>query len=103
MTTYTIGTREDWLSAAAFGAANWVCLAAAPTFAIMALITGVRGSHDLLCAAVQDASPLSGMVWMYMLMTAFHSAPWLKLISSRRRGGDRCRSGVRQMELNPTR
>jgi hypothetical protein len=85
MTTYTIGTREDWLSAAAFGAANWACLAAAPTFAIMALITGVRGggSHDLLCAAAQDPSPLSGMVFMYMLMSAFHSAPWLKLIANR--------------------
>ena len=88
MTTYTIGTREDWLSAAAFGAANWVCLAAAPTFAIMAFITGVLGGgpHDLFCAAAQDASPLSGMVWMYMLMSAFHSAPWLKLIASRRNG-----------------
>ena len=28
------------------------------------------------------ASPLSGMVPMYLLMSAFHSAPWLKLISA---------------------
>jgi hypothetical protein len=89
MTTYTIETREDWLTAAAVGAANWLCLAAAPSFAIMALIAGVRGSHDLLCSAVQDASPLSGMVWMYLLMSAFHSVPWLKLISSRRSGAAR--------------
>jgi hypothetical protein len=88
MTTYTIGTGEDRLAAAALGAANWLCLAAAPTFAIMALFTSVLGggSHDLLCAAAQDASPLSGMVWMYMLMSAFHLVPWLKLISSRRSG-----------------
>jgi hypothetical protein len=26
------------------------------------------------------------MVPMYLLMTAFHSAPWLKLISGRRSG-----------------
>jgi len=86
MTTYTIGAREDQPAAT-----HWLCLAAAPTFAIMALVTGVRGSgpHDLFCAAVQDASPLSGMVWMYILMSAFHSAPWLKLIAGRRSGAAR--------------
>ncbi len=91
MTTHAIGTREMWPAPAALGAADWVCLAAAPTFAIMALMTGVLGAgpHDLLCAAVQDASPLSGMVWMYLLMSAFHSAPWLKLIASRRSGARR--------------
>jgi hypothetical protein len=78
-------------NAAALGAADWLCLAAAPTFAIMALLTGVLGGDaaDLLCSATQDASPLSGMVPMYLLMSAFHSAPWLKLISSRRSGGRR--------------
>ena len=86
MTTYMIGTGEDRPAAAAIGAADWICLAAAPTFAIMALIAGVRGggSHDLFCAAMQDASPLSGMAWMYLLMSVFHSAPWLKRIASRR-------------------
>jgi hypothetical protein len=69
----------------ALGATDWICLAAAPTFAIMALITAVPGggSPDMLCSA---ASPLSGMVPMYLLMSAFHSAPWLKLISRRRSG-----------------
>ena len=71
--------------APALGAAGWLGLAAAPTFAIMALLTGVGGGPpDMLCWAVQDASPLSGMVPMYLLMSAFHSAPWLKLISRRR-------------------
>jgi hypothetical protein len=79
MTTYLIGTAEDRPAPPALGAADWLCLAATPTFAIMAFMTGVRGSgsHDLFCAAVQDASPLSGMVWMYLLMSAFHSAYWL--------------------------
>jgi hypothetical protein len=73
-------------NATALGAADWLCLAAAPTFAIMALLTGVRGGGppDMLCSAAQDASPMSGMVPMYLLMSAFHSAPWLKLVSSRR-------------------
>ena len=72
-------------AAAALGAVDWLCLAAAPTFAIMALLTGVLGGGppDTLCSAAQ-ASPLSGMVPMYVLMSAFHSAPWLKLISRRR-------------------
>ena len=73
-------------SATAIGAANWLYLAAAPTFAIMALLTSVFGGGpaDMFCSAAHEASPLSGMVPMYLLMSAFHSAPWLKLISSRR-------------------
>jgi hypothetical protein len=39
---------------------------------------------SMLCSAAHDASPLSGMVQMYLLMSAFHLAPWLKLSSSRR-------------------
>jgi hypothetical protein len=68
--------------AATLGAADWLCLAAAPTFAVMALLTGVLGGGppDMLCSTAQDASPLSGMVPMYVLMSAFHSAPWLKLL-----------------------
>ena len=69
-------------NAAALGAAGWLCLAAAPTFAIMALLTVLGGGPpDMLCAAAQGASPLSGMVPMYLLMSAFHAAPWLRLIS----------------------
>ena len=76
-------------SVAVRNAADWLCLAAAPTFAIMALLTGVGGGPaEMLCSAAQHASPLSGMVPMYLLMSAFHSAPWLKLIS-RREGGER--------------
>jgi hypothetical protein len=63
-------------------------LAAAPTFAIMALLTGVhRGNApDMLCSATQGALPLTGMVPMYLLMSAFHLRPWLKLVCSRQRG-----------------
>ena len=67
--------------AAALGAAGWLGLAAAPTFAVMALLTCVPGAGaDMMCAAGQGVSPLSGMVPMYVLMSAFHSAPWLKWI-----------------------
>jgi len=63
-------------------------LAASPTFAVMALLSGAVGvgPPDMLCSVTQPASPLDGMVVMYALMSAFHSAPWLKLISNRRNG-----------------
>ena len=69
--------------AAALGVADWLCLAAAPTFLVMALLTGVLGGGPLamLCSTAKGISPLSGMVPMYLLMSAFHSGPWLKLIS----------------------
>ncbi len=66
---------------AAVGAAGWLGLAAAPTFALMALWSGFSaGRPDMLCMPMQDASPLTGMAVMYLLMSAFHLAPWLKLI-----------------------
>jgi hypothetical protein len=78
--------------AAARGAAEWLCLAAAPTFAIMALVTaaGGGGAPDLLCTSAHGFSPFGGMVPMYLLMSAFHSTPWLQLVSRRR--GDAHRS-----------
>ncbi len=72
-------------NAGVLGPAEWLSLAAAPTFAVMALLTGVLGGKpDLLCAALQGASPLGGMVPMYLLMSAFHLAPWLKLVFTHR-------------------
>jgi hypothetical protein len=66
------------------GAADFLSLAAAPTFAVMALLTCVigAGSADGLCS-ISGTSSLSGMVPMYLLMSAFHTAPWLELIFSR--------------------
>ena len=63
--------------------ADWLHLAAAPTFSIMALLTAVLdgGASDLLCSAAAGASPLTGMVPMYVLMSAFHAGPWLRLLS----------------------
>lgn len=69
---------------AGHGAADWLSLAAAPTFAFMALLTAGGGPLDMLCAAVPGPSPFTGMVLMYLLMSAFHLGPWLKLISSQR-------------------
>jgi hypothetical protein len=72
-------------TAATLGAADWLGLAAAPSFAIMALLTAVLGGGKaaMICGTAPDPSFLGGMVPMYLLMSAFHSAPWLKLISNR--------------------
>ena len=69
-------------SAAALRSPDWLYLAAAPTFAMMALLTAVLGDGSALCS-IANASPLSGMVPMYVLMSVFHLPPWLKLIASR--------------------
>ncbi len=77
--------------AVAAGAADWLSLAAAPTFALMALLTAVFGGKpDVLCAALQGASPLSGMIPMYLLMSAFHLRPWLKLIFAEAAASGNC-------------
>ncbi|MCK1721001.1 hypothetical protein [Bradyrhizobium sp. 141] len=65
--------------------ARWLGLAAMPTFAIMAVLTAmIGGPADMLCAA-GHGSVLGGMVPMYLLMSAFHSAAWLRWIAERRR------------------
>jgi len=74
---------------ATIGISHWLSLAAAPTFGIMALLTAATGSADMICSAAQEPSPLSGMVPMYLLMSVFHSAPWLRLLSRQRNGARR--------------
>ena len=71
-----------------FSTTHLLSLVAAPTFAIMAFLTGIQdsGMQGMLCAATHGGSPLTGMVPMYLLMSAFHLAPWLRLITNWRRG-----------------
>lgn len=68
------------------GLADGLCLAATPTFAAMALLSATLGdpATNLICAAAQGASPIGGMVPMYVLMSVFHAAPWLKFFTRRR-------------------
>ena len=64
------------------GAADWLSLAATPTFATMAIASRILDANHsaMLCSMPHNASSMSGMVPMYMLMSVFHSAAWLKLI-----------------------
>ena len=84
MADITSSYRPAGSDAPASGAAQWLCLAATPTFAAMVLLTSVL-SHDapnVLCSATQHASGLSEMAPMYLLMSVFHAAPWLRLIGN---------------------
>jgi hypothetical protein len=60
-------------------------LAAAPVFAVMALVTALSGGDlpEGLCLSGSGSSPLTGMVTMYLLMSVFHAAPWLALLRPR--------------------
>ncbi|HEV2263822.1 MAG TPA: hypothetical protein VGR79_04745 [Stellaceae bacterium] len=92
---------EAWLkrNAIALSSTGGLGLAAAPTFAVMALLTWLRGGDmpDMLCAAVHGSSLLGGMIPMYLLMSAFHLTPWLRLVANRRSSAHGRRSGVRQI------
>ena len=69
------------------GADRLLSLAAAPSFALMGAFTGSLGGgpQDVLCLVAAHASPPNGMALIYGLMSAFHLAPWLRPITSRRR------------------
>lgn len=54
-------------------------LAAAPTFAVMALIAASDAPPLALCTAGVTILPVDGMTAMYLLMSLFHLPPWLKL------------------------
>jgi hypothetical protein len=63
-------------------AAHALRLAAAPTFAVLALLTG-GARTDMLCLTA--GTPLDGMSLMYGLMCVFHLAPWLQGLAPDRR------------------
>jgi hypothetical protein len=69
------------------GIRKWLPLAAAPTFAIMALLAAVTGGGPFESLCSTALSPIGGMIPMYLLMSAFHLPPWLNLIAGQRGRG----------------
>ncbi|WP_147157061.1 hypothetical protein [Reyranella soli] len=64
---------------------NALSLMAAPTFAVMALVTAIGGGPiDGFCGTSPPLSAHTGMAPMYLLMSVFHAAPWLKLMRNGR-------------------
>jgi len=78
--TTNAGIANTWQ---ARGAAGWLALAAAPTFALMAWTAARNASPMPLCSMAPGILPIDGMTAMYLLMSLFHLSPWLKLVSGR--------------------
>ena len=64
------------------GATGWLGLAASPTFALMAWLAANDVPSHAFCAPGAGILPIGAMTAMYVLMSVFHLAPWLKLASS---------------------
>ena len=63
--------------------AQWLGLAASPTFAAMAVATSLGSAQMVAFCSGSTGFPLGGMVPMYLLMSVFHVAPWLRLVARR--------------------
>jgi len=63
--------------------AAWLGILATPTFAALAVLTYVDKGSAMHTMCGVDAPPMAGMDAMYLLMSVFHSAPWLKLVAKR--------------------
>jgi hypothetical protein len=63
--------------------AAWLAIAAAPTFAAMAIMTTFATSDSMAAMCGNDPSSLAGMTPMYLLMSLFHSSPWLEMMGLR--------------------
>lgn len=68
--------------------AAWLGILATPTFAALAVLNhvGKGGAMHMVCGV--DASPMAGMDAMYVLMSIFHSGPWLRLVAKRTNPGN---------------
>jgi hypothetical protein len=79
MATCSTANKANGGAFLAQGAAAWLALAAAPTFALMAGMAANDGPAVALCASGSSLAPFHGMAAMCVLMSLFHLSPWLKL------------------------
>jgi hypothetical protein len=63
------------------GAVDWLALAAAPSFLLMAALSSLpaEGALGALCSDATGTG-ITGMGPMYVLMSVFHAPPWLRLL-----------------------
>ena len=62
-------------------AGGWLALAASPSFALMAWLTGHDPVRFTLCSSGSGVLSMAGMTTMYLLMSFFHLSHWLRLAS----------------------
>ena len=66
------------------GIADWLGLAAAPAFAVMAVVSGVGDEgRSALCTVAGGPAAWDGMAFMYLLMSLIHLPPWVRALSGR--------------------
>jgi hypothetical protein len=83
MTMRTAGTKRMAEMWRARDASGWIGLAAAPSFAVMALIAATETPRMAVCAPASAMPAIDGMAWMYLLMSLSHLSPWLTIRSRR--------------------
>jgi hypothetical protein len=75
--------------------ANGLALAAAPTFALMAVVTMIENtrSQDGICSIGPAGAWPTGMAPMYVLMSIFHATAWLKASVAQKAHKTGCKCG----------
>lgn len=62
---------------------SWLCLAATPIFAVMAVLTTVFEGPNMFDMGHDRIATFGGMTVMYILMSVFHATPWLNLLANK--------------------
>ncbi len=82
MSATGLDTGHCRLAAAMPALSGGLRLAAAPTFAVLALLSALGGSPMGDFCAVASWCPVNSMALMYTLMSVFHAPAWLKRSSA---------------------
>lgn len=85
MEASTMARKRSTRAQKAVDAGDWLALAAAPTFALMAWISAADAPHAAMCSSTPGFLPIDAMGRMYLLMAFFHVPPWLELAWSFKR------------------
>lgn len=82
--SHGFGGHTSTRNLAAVRIADGLGLIASPIFAAMAILTNTpaKSPVEAFCSTMH-ASSLVGMTTMYLLMSVFHVAPWIRLIGAR--------------------
>jgi hypothetical protein len=88
MTMFATAGKAGSMGRPAADTAGWLRLAATPTFALMAGVSGVGSAGTMMCSVVPAFVPIDDMALMYLLMSFFHASPWLTFLSGRLQRGN---------------
>lgn len=62
---------------------NFLSFIAAPSFLLMGVLCSLYGGDlDIICGSSEGISYLTGMPFMYFLMSVFHLGPWFRVLGT---------------------